>query len=75
MDLEAGIDDLDSLNKNDFLPLLSQNIKQELFDTNNEENICDSPDKQVIPKLYDLRLLLDPPLPSSRCGACVHAAA
>lgn len=41
------LDDLDSLNKNDFLPLLSQNIKQELFDTNNEENICDSPDKPV----------------------------
>lgn len=44
------LDDLDNLNKNEFLPLLSQNIKQELFDTPGAEegdNTCDSPDKQV----------------------------
>lgn len=40
------LDDLDNLNKNDFLPLLSQNIKQELFDPGQEETLCDSPDKQ-----------------------------
>lgn len=43
-ELNMELDDLDSLNKNDFLPLLSQNIKQELFDP----TLCDSPDKQVI---------------------------
>lgn len=43
------LDDLDNLSKNDFLPLLSQSIKQELFDPppGQDENICDSPDKQV----------------------------
>lgn len=41
-------EDLNSLNKNDFLPLLSQNIKQELFDPATEGSLCDSPDKQVI---------------------------
>lgn len=40
---------MDNLNKNDFLPLLSQNIKQELFDPSHEGTLCDSPDKQVAP--------------------------
>lgn len=40
------LEELDNINKNDFLPLLTQNIKQELFDPVNEEGICDSPDKQ-----------------------------
>lgn len=42
------LDDLDNLNKNDFLPLLSQNIKQELFDPGQEETLCDSPDKPQV---------------------------
>lgn len=48
--------DLESLNKNDFLPL-SQNIKQELFDTNNEETACDSPPVNVRPPAAALILL------------------
>ena len=39
--MELG--DLDNLNKNDFLPLLSQNIKQELFDPGQDESICEKP--------------------------------
>lgn len=43
------LDELDNLNKSDFLPLLPQTIKQELFETsnNNEGNLCDSVEKQV----------------------------
>lgn len=40
--------DLENINKNDFLPLLSQNIKQELFDPVQEDTICDSPDKPQV---------------------------
>lgn len=45
------LEDLDSINKNDFLPLLPLNIKQELMDGGggNVEtgNICDSVEKKV----------------------------
>lgn len=43
------LEDLDSINKNDFLPLLPLNIKQELLDNNGGEagNLCDSVEKQV----------------------------
>lgn len=45
MDLE----DLDNLNKNDFLPLLPSNIKEELLDAGSEpaNTVCDSVDRQV----------------------------
>lgn len=32
---------------NDFLPLLPENIKQELFDSTEKGNLCDSVEKQV----------------------------
>lgn len=45
------LEDLESINKNDFLPLLPLNIKQELMDGGggNVEtgNICDSVEKKV----------------------------
>lgn len=42
------LEDLDSINKNDFLPLLPLNIKQELLDNGGEAgNLCDSVEKQV----------------------------
>ena len=41
------MDDLDNLSKSDFLPLIPQNIKQELFDTSAEGNLCDSVEKQA----------------------------
>lgn len=43
------LEDLDSINKNDFLPLLSLNVKQELLDDGGGEtgNLCDSVEKQV----------------------------
>ena len=42
------LEDLDSINKNDFLPLLPLNIKQELLDNGGESgNLCDSVEKQV----------------------------
>lgn len=45
------LEDLENINKNDFLPLLPLNIKQELMDGGggNVEtgNICDSVEKKV----------------------------
>lgn len=45
------LEDLESINKNDFLPLLPLNIKQELMDGGGANvetgNICDSVEKKV----------------------------
>ncbi|XP_059612511.1 E3 ubiquitin-protein ligase TRIM33 isoform X2 [Phlebotomus argentipes] len=41
------LEELENINKNDFLPLLPHNIKQELFDSNETGNLCDSVEKQV----------------------------
>lgn len=44
------LEDLDNISKNDFLPLLSLNVKQELLDDGGGEagnNLCDSVEKQV----------------------------
>lgn len=43
------LEDLDNINKNDFLPLLPSNIKQELLDNGVGEaaNLCDSVEKQA----------------------------
>lgn len=41
------LEDLDNINKSDFLPLMHQNIKQELLENAETANLCDSVEKQV----------------------------
>lgn len=46
---DQTLEALDNLNKNDFLPLLPINIKEELFDGGGESAtlVCDSVERQV----------------------------
>lgn len=57
------LEDLDNINKSDFLPLLPLNIKEELLDAGGEPGnlVCDSAERQVSVNVWECELTVGMP--------------